>query len=542
MSEATIWRLFDRVDTNGDLWIDQEEFIAFLAVDDEQASPMRSSPSPSPWMQRPSSATRSSSRVRSVGRPSRSRSQPRSSSVTPRSRRTIFDVEIDRHHRGGGGAVRSSMVPSTPTSRTGSSWTNDSSSYHRSSSSRRFRSASDTGRSGRRSSGTRPRASTGGSSLPFITLVARIKTELGLDESLRPREAIMKACDGLGIDAAEEISQGHGLKALAMRLAKDLSIISDVTNDSKTKGKGNSSGGGGGHLQTPVSSPVSGGDQQQHGAATTVAQHTASNGAQTVSFAGSPSEEDGMSSGLGGLQLGPNIAWNQPTAASGRFSTLVAHWSQSDRLNVPGAAGVATGDILVAVAGVTAAGVDHGALLRLIATAERPINLTFCPPNFLQTITDNRIQISSPQRGSPRSPGNSHGGIGGGWESTGSDDIAGVISAHAPRSALERLAVGSRTTADARTPRGQQARSHSGVRVARSPQRAPAKSPRKTPTRTSPQRRTVLRAKPARGDGMLLASSGSRDPSGTTAGNSGITQQGQTGVHERLADWRSFTV
>ena len=151
--------------------------------------------------------------------------------------------------------------------------------------------------------------------------------------------------------------------------------------------------------------------------------------------------------------------------------------------------------------------------------------------------------MSSPQRGSPGRPGISHGEIGGGWESTGSDDIAAVISAHAPRSALERLAVGSKTTADARTPRGQQARSHSGVRVSRSPQRSPAKSPRKTPTRTSPQRRTVLRAKPARGGGKLLVSPGSRGPRGTTAGNSGSTQQQwQTGVHERLADWRSFTV
>ena len=168
VSEATIWRLFDLVDANGDLWIDEDEFVAFLGTDSAEPSSSRSRS-----RSRPSS--RASSRPRSRSSPR----QRRAASVTPRSRRTFFDAEIEGIERG-----RGWTPPPSPRSPAGRGLSP--ARPRRASSSRRFRSRGTEG----------PRGSAGGDgTLPFITLVGKIKSELGLEQSLRPREAVLRGCE-----------------------------------------------------------------------------------------------------------------------------------------------------------------------------------------------------------------------------------------------------------------------------------------------------------------------------------------------------------
>jgi hypothetical protein len=256
--------------------------------------------------------------------------------------------------------------------------------------------------------------------VPFITLVTRVKVELGLDDSMRPREAIIQACDVLGIDAAAEISQGHGLKALAMRLATELGII--VSHHAPHSSKSGIKLDGTGSIEagptaTQVEEETSSGTEARQQTGGIRPRRTVSNGTWTVTFPDFTVEDDSLR--LGGLELAANPAWMQPRAASGSFSTCVARWSESDRLICSESSGVQTGDLVVAVAGVSAAGVDHGSLLRLIATAERPLNLTFCPTDFMDQIAEDKrlsartpdtptqhhhTRVASPSRSEARSP------------------------------------------------------------------------------------------------------------------------------------------
>lgn len=251
-----------------------------------------------------------------------------------------------------------------------------------------------------------------------------MKAELGLGDSMRPREAIVQACDVLGIDAAGEISQGHGLKALAVRLAQELGILHNHTPRS-SKNSGSKFDGSGlvkaGSTATRIEEEAS---FVKPGAREHIREQPGGNapvriivnGTRTVSFSGFEVEDDSLR--LDGLEMTANPAWQQSSAASGRFSTCVATWAESNRLKCADSASVQTGDLVVAVAGVSTAGVDHGSLLRLISTAERPINLTFCSTEFIDQIAqekrlrastdmhtqDYQARAASPSRPAVRSP------------------------------------------------------------------------------------------------------------------------------------------
>lgn len=229
-----------------------------------------------------------------------------------------------------------------------------------------------------------------------------------------------------------------------------------------------------------------------------------------------------------------NPAWAQATAATGQFSTVVEHWAERDKVEIAvGVSSVAAGDLLVAVAGVTAAGVDHGALLRLIATAERPLKLTFCSPDFLGQIVNDRPQhgVSRPKHKSPRSSPAFRSDAESGWEAT--TPHTDNVAPRASRSALEGLAGRPGDEIDRWRPG---AKSRAVV------------SPRRQSVSPSPRRRATVAAQARyasqrRGvweGGHVLPQASYRYVYTATAGVSAVPSAGP--VHERLADWRSFTV
>ena len=396
----------------------------------------------------------------------------------------------------------------------------------------------------------------------------------GLHSSLK-MEAISLWAQVLSIDGEGAMAAGEGLKALAMRLLKELSISTGPTTTSPearqpasppeqtaaatelaaVKSPSRDDGPSPRALARAARAEASRKSAEHWSAEPLALPPPEEEASLAKEGQGKKKEEEGQQAGRAqtvgftaapgsalGVAFGPNPAWDKATAASGRFSTVVASWTDSVRAALVGASRVSEGDLVVAVVGVatgrlglvvtaltvdgcceqggvTAAGLDHAALQRyILAETVRPLNITFCPPSFLEQIAEGHFDATPPStRASPeaaatvepRSPGGGGSPASArGWTSGDEESERDVLTAAPSHLAALSPSLASQSS-------------------------RPSVSPRRQP-RVSPQRGSP----PERGAAAAWRSPRAKSP----ARSPRVTARGQRrSVHSRLADSRSFT-
>ena len=198
-------------------------------------------------------------------------------------------------------------------------------------------------------------------------------------------EAISLWAQVLSIDGEGAMAAGEGLKALAMRLLKELSISTAPTTTSPearqpasppeqtaaatelaaVKSPSRDDGPSPRALARAARAEASRKSAEHWSAEPLALPPPEEEASLAKEGQGKKKEEEGQQAGRAqtvgftaapgsalGVAFGPNPAWDKATAASGRFSTVVASWTDSVRAALVGASRVSEGDLVVAVVSV----------------------------------------------------------------------------------------------------------------------------------------------------------------------------------------------